>query len=229
MSNTAIISSVSNFDSMFELAQDLIKKQLVPFSFKTPQQIITAISMGRSLGMDEITSLNCFDVIQGTPAIKSKVIPGLLARKGVAIQVLKDYEPVYFTRKVPIKSDDGKIVIDENGQIKYYKDENGEYITEQKEIDRVTTIKVIRYFENIGVVENEISFHLSQAKSAGWFPDKENWVKLTAYMMMSRCISRAARIAASDLISGLYDEYEVLDSSDLKYTVDVETGEIKVD
>lgn len=222
------IQSIDNIEQMLNQAQYLIDNNLVPNSFKTPQQIVTAVAMGRNLDMDAITSLNSFDVIQGTPTIKSKLIPGVLSRKGVALQVIKDYEPVYLTRKVPKKDSEGKLLLDDDGNIQYYKNDDGTYLTDDTEIDRITTVRVHRYYPNIGVVVNDVSFNLAIAKASGWYPDKENWRKLTPYMMMARCISRVARIAAGDYMHGLYDEYEILDTLNVNYDVDTETGEVTI-
>lgn len=225
--NTNVIFSPNDTQSMLDHAQYLIDQGLVPVSYKTPQQIVTAISMGKNLDMDPITALNSFDVIQGTPAIKSKLVPAVLSRKGVAVKVVQDYEPVLVKKKIPIKDADGNVITIDN-VVQYYKNEDGSFVTEDKEIDRVTTVKILRYYPNIGVVDQDISFYLSTAKSASWYPDKDNWRKLTSYMMMARCISRAARIAAGDYLHGLYDEFEILDSMNIDYNVDPETGEVKV-
>jgi hypothetical protein len=216
------VTGLGQLQDQFDQAQYLIDNKLVPNQFKTPQQIVAAISIGSSIDMDPITSLNSIDLIQGNHAIKSKMIPGLLARKGIAIKVLKDYEPI--TKKVPtvIKGEDGKPLLDAEGNMKYYKDPNGEVIYKDVEIDRITEVEFTRVFPGIGPVTNVISFKLSYAEDAEWYPNKPNWKKMPSYMMMARCITKGARIVASDVLAGLYDDYETAEFTNASFDIDDE-------
>lgn len=219
MANANItVKSESTLAVLFEEAKILMDNKMVPSTIKKAEDVVNIIQVGENLGMNPITALNSIDMIQGTVAIKAKIIPGLLAKKGIAIQVLKDYEPIIERKKVPkfIKNDEGKkeYLFDDEGNPQYFKDpDTGDYIYKEEELDKITVVRFKRYFPEIGIVENDVEFRWSDAKSAGW-DSKPNWKKMPKYMMMARCIVRGARIVAADVIGGLYDDLEVSDFTD---------------
>ena len=95
-------------------------------------------------------------------------------------------------------------------------DEQGNFVYRQVPTnDFITEVEVIRYYPEIidpntklgTTITNKIKFLWSWAEKNGW-ATKDNWKKNPAYMMVARCVSRAARIAASDIVGGLYDDYE---------------------
>lgn len=234
MSNqlTKTTTSIDNFKNeieyLSEVSDYLVKNKLVPGGVK-PHEISLIVNTGKELGMNPITSVNNINIIQGRVCLQASVIPALLASKGIHIDVIKDYEPVYEEVKVPIKdSETGMPLIGEDGSIKYYRDDNGNILTKKKIVDRVTTVKFIRNIPNVGVTERECSFSWSMAADAGW-TTKSNWQKMPAYMMMARAISRGARLYAADAINSMYDNYEMIDAfvEDNNITV-TEEGEVFV-
>lgn len=169
--------ALQSINKMMDAAQFLIDNNLIPKARTTPKaaEVVMIIATGQSLGMDPITSVNSIDLIQGRVSVQSRIIPGLLSRKGIAVNLIQDYEPVYGD-PIPMRDDEGKPVINEDGVVKYYKDPDGNYI--RKEVDRVTTLEFVRDFGgDIGVVRNKISFYWSDAVKAGWI-QKDNWSKL---------------------------------------------------
>lgn len=221
------VSSVkSQVEELSEICSYLIENKLVPSGI-TPAQLTMMVNTGRELGMNPITAVNSIDIIQGRLSLQARIIPALLAQKGVYINVLEDYQPIYEEVSVPMKDPETKEVItDEDGKIKFYKDENGEVLKRKKIVDRITTVEFTRIFPNGITRVGEISFTWSMAKDAGW-DTKPNWQKMPAYMMMARAISRGARIYASDCIHGMYDNYEIMDAfvddNDIEVT---EEGEV---
>jgi hypothetical protein len=211
----------TSVETYFDQAQYLMDKNLVPKSYSKPEHIVMAISYGSQLGLDPVTSLNSIDIIENRIAIQARIIPGLLAKHGIAIEVIKDFEPVYERKPLVVKGEDGKPVVTPEGNMTYYRDENGDVMYKETEVDRITTLRFKRYFPNIGVTSSEISFRLSDAKKAGWM-SKQNWNKLPSFMCMARCISRGARLFGSDVIAGLYDNYEVAEFTDTEFDVDSE-------
>lgn len=199
----------TSLESLFEQAQILMDRKMVPTTIKKPEDVVNIIQIGESLGMNPSTALNSIDMIQGNIAIKAKIIPGLLAKHGVAVQVIKDYEPIIEKKPVYMKDANKKPILDDDGNPKIYTDPitKGPMIKEDI-VDYITTVSFKRNFPNIGVIENFIDFKWSDAVDAGW-DSKPNWKKMPRYMMMARCITRGARIVASDIIGGLYDNYEV--------------------
>lgn len=211
----------NSIEALFDRAQFLIDKKMVPATIKKPEDVVSIIQIGESLGMNPTTALNSIDLIQGAIAIKAKVIPGLLAKHGVAIEVVQDYEPIIEKEKVAkFTMNNGKkeLVFDSNGNPEFFMNPDGTYMTKDKISDYVTSVKFKRYFNNIGLVENTIEFKWSDCVAAGW-DSKPNWQKMPKYMMMARCISRGARIAAADIIGGLYDEFELADANNINISI----------
>jgi hypothetical protein len=218
----AIIANEENIiNSLFAKAQVLIDKKMVPSTIKKPEEVVSIIQIGEGLGMNATTALNSIDLIQGAIAIKSKVIPGLLAKHGVAVQVLKDYEPIIEQKKIPkfvVKDKKKEFVLDEEGNPVFFTNPDGSYMMKDDVVDYITAVRFKRNFPGIGVIENDIEFRWSDAVSAGW-DSKPNWQKMPKYMMMARCISRGARIAAADIIGGLYDDLEVRDAYNVNVNI----------
>jgi len=220
--------SEENIQDLFKKAEFLIEKEMVPSSIKKPQDLVNIIKIGQSIGLDEVSALNSIDIIQGAVSLKAKIIPGLLARNGVAVQVIKDYEQLYDEKPTPLTGPDKKPIVDEEGKMKYYCDPDGNPVLKKHyKDDYVTTLRFKRYFPNIGVVENDISFYWSDAVATEWHK-KPNWKKMPRYMMMARCMSRGARIAASDLMAGMYDNYEVAEFTGVDFDVNEDTGDLNI-
>ena len=202
-----------SIDELLEMAQYMMDQKLVPSGIRSPQAVMMIIKAGDNLGMDPITSLGNIDFIEGSVAIRSKMLGGILTAHGIGIQILQDDEPIIEKKPVPIMEEVNGAKVpktDSEGKVQYYRDEEGNIIYKETEIDRITTIRFTRYFKDIGVITNDISFRYSMAKDAGW-TEKSNWKKMRTYMMSSRCLARGARIVASDLIGALYTDEEVRD------------------
>lgn len=162
--------------NMFEKANWMIEKKIVPAGIKKAEDIVTIINKGEQLGMDPLTALNSMHLIQGNVAIKSSVIPGLLAKAGIGVELIKDFEPVI--KKVPVymKDDKGNILPpDENGNYKYIRTPEGEvqYKEVQVKVDDmdeyVTTIRFHRYYKDMDkTISSDYSFYWSDAVKAGW-------------------------------------------------------------
>jgi hypothetical protein len=224
--NTALDNFKDEVAYLSEVSTYLVENKLVPSGVK-PHEISLIVNIGKELGMSPITSVNSITIIQGRACLNASVIPALLASKGVHIDVIKDYDPVIEKVKVPMRDPSTKEPLkDENGNLKFYKDDSGEYIYKDKIVDRVTTIILTRNIPGVGVMKRECSFKWSMAEDAGW-TSKQNWKKLPAYMMMARCVTRAARLYAGDAINSMYDNYEMIDTFvDNDNIVVTEEGEI---
>jgi hypothetical protein len=131
---------------MMEQANFLISEGLVPpveGRAAKPSEVVMMISKGAKLGMDPITSINSIDIISGNTAIRTNVISGLLAKKGIAIRVVRDFDP---EKEIAyIRDKEGNPLIDDNDKLRYYIDHDGspKY---GKPKNWVTEIEVIRDF-----------------------------------------------------------------------------------
>lgn len=230
--------SVINDDTvdMFARAKMMIDKNLIPSGIKKPEDVVVIVNMGNQLGMDPITAVNSMHLIQGNVALKSSVIPGLLAKAGVGVELIKDMEPVMKRTPAYMKDKDGKMMgADEDGNFKYYKDPDGNvaYKEEQVVVDGhpefVTTIRFYRYFKDMDkTISSDYSFYWSDAVAAKWV-SKDNWKKLPRFMMYARCVVRGARGVASDVIGGLYDTHEVVEFSKADYVIDKNNDAIPIE
>jgi hypothetical protein len=226
------LSVMMDTETMFQKAQWMIDRKIIPSGIKKVEDVVTIINKGHQLDMDPLTALNSMHLIQGNVAIKSSVIPGLLAKAGIGVELIKDYEPVM--KKVPayLRGEDGKILpADKDGNFKYYKNPDGSiaYKDEQVKVngnpEYVTTIRFHRFYKDMNkTISSDYSFYWSDAVAAQW-NKKDNWKKLPRFMMYARCVVRGARGVASDIIGGLYDTHEVIEFSKAEFTIDPKTND----
>ena len=149
------LSVMMDTEAMFQKAQWMIDRKIIPSGIKKVEDVVTIINKGHQLEMDPLTALNSMHLIQGNVAIKSSVIPGLLAKAGIGVELIKDYDPVM--KRVPayLRGEDGKILpADKDGNFKYYKNPDGSiaYKDEQVKVngnpEYVTTIRFHRFYKD---------------------------------------------------------------------------------
>lgn len=224
---------LDNIANARETAEKMVDMLNIKEDKKTKEQTIgdltRKILYGETMNFTPIQSLEYINIIGGNPTIKNQVLSSLLSKQGVVVNVIHDFDPVYDEVKVPVKDPNtGKAAVDENGVIKYYKDDEGNYILKKVLKDRITELEFVRYVDSIGeVVKSRCKFTWEMAQAAQW-DTKPNWVKMPAYMMMARCLSRGARLFG--VLTG-YDDVEMLDSIDLKkgQKLDInEDGELSI-
>lgn len=73
-----------NAKAAFWLAEQIQNSRLFSSSFGTAEAIFTIILRGRALGIDAVTSLSNFHMIEGRPAMHAALIVGLVLRSGKA-------------------------------------------------------------------------------------------------------------------------------------------------
>lgn len=71
----------ANFTQAAGLAQSLAKSGLMPRALATPEAILTAIVMGRELGLSAMKSIRSIHVIEGKPSLSSALIVALVKRE----------------------------------------------------------------------------------------------------------------------------------------------------
>lgn len=224
VSQNALTTRIQKTQDTVALIKVLVENKAIPATWEAnPERALQAIEYGAALDMSPIVALQNIEFIQGNISIKSKMIPGLLAKKNIALRVVRDCEPVFEKRRVPVMTLNPQTKKEEplrkDGEIVYKKDDNGEYLTVDVAVDHITEVEFIRNFPEIGVVKNVIAFKRKWAEANGWMT-KKNWQENLPYMMMARCITRGARIVASDIIGGLYDELEMADVSGVEVSIE---------
>lgn len=235
MSKSNELVGINTTQDMFDMATYLIDKKLVPSSIKKPEDVVAIINMGRHIGMEPQVALNSMHLIQGNIAIKSSVIPGLLATAGIAVELIKDYEPVMVSKPQFLKGEDGKTLPpDKDGNFKYYRNPDGSVAHKDEQVrfgpnneylEYVTTIRFHRFYKEMNkTISSDYSFYWSDAHAAGW-TSKPNWKSLPRFMMYARCVVRGARGVGSDVIGGLYDTHEVVEFTRAEFTIDPKTND----
>lgn len=70
----------ASFPEAIALATSLIKSGLMPKALNTPEAVVTAIVMGRELGLTAMQSVRSIHVIEGKPSMSSALIVGLVKK-----------------------------------------------------------------------------------------------------------------------------------------------------
>ena len=194
------ITKFQNFNSIEEQLQYaavLIKSGLVPDELKKPEQVVTVINQGKELGFGPLTSLNNVHNIKGKATLSVHAITGLIKQAGVTYKLIED--AVWITE------------IGEAHKVK---------LPETKYIDRRTTIRFYEFFGD-KIIENDISFTLSEAKSQELL-GKKNWKKMPIIMLRTRTLTIGGRFVAPQALLGMYETSEAADFSNEDVLLDKE-------
>lgn len=70
-----------NFEQALRLAEHLAKSGLMPRALSSPPAIVTAVIMGRELGLSAMQSVRSIHVIEGKPALSSALIVALVKKR----------------------------------------------------------------------------------------------------------------------------------------------------
>ena len=74
------------------------------------------------------------------------------------------------------------------------------------------------------------SFSINEARQAfasNW-EKKDNWKNFPKQMTLNRAISFCARAIAADVVNGMYETSELLDTTDVNYTINPDNGKVTV-
>ena len=198
------LGQFSNVEELKRYAQVLIDGKLIPASFKSAEAVVSAIQMGRELGVDPVTSLNNIIVISGKPTLTARLQAALVRKFGVAYKTIKDFQPIF---------PDGSNAPSQAGE---------------KPVDYETVIRFYVPFHNT-VIEDDVRFTWSMAQKME-LTTKDNWKKMPVQMNYSRCLSMGIMRNCPQAINGLYETSEIIDSvGSSEYTYDIDSeGNMKV-
>ena len=176
--NTEIIDQ----SQLTSFLNSLIASKKLPVHIKTVEDAFTVQQMGKELGFSTMQSFHYIVPIQGKLSLSSKAVGGLLRRGRVEF----------------ITKEDGVYV---------YKDgSTSEYVTENKPVDRRTSILFYR-----GGKEELVSFTWKDAELQG-LTAKDNWKRMPKEMLWARCLAKGANRIGNDLLLGLYTTEELSDT-----------------
>lgn len=173
---------------------------LLPDWVETPQQAIILAQYGKELNMPPLIGISMMYIIGNSPALTSRGMGYLLRRQGINYEVIRDNEMVYET--------DNPRNFYLEGEFK--KDDKGNLIP----LGQITTIKMTRPNSE---ATHYIHFSWADAERAE-LTSKNTWVKYPKDMMFARCLSKAARRVAPDVIGGWYLADELDDTGTIGYS-----------
>ena len=168
-----------------ELASIIVKSGLTPH--KKPEDAAVAMLTGKELGFKSMVSLNNIHSINGRAGLGVHLIVAMLLKNGIRVEILKDFVPAEST--TPNSSANGNDLLWRYTEVKFtrwFKNPDGTF-------DRIVTI---------------MKYTMKEAQLAGLL-EKDNWQKMPKIMLRTRCITLGARIAAPDVIMGMYEYSEI--------------------
>jgi len=152
--------------------------------FKKKEDALIAIMYGRELGFSPIVAMQNINSISGKASIGIHLITAMLQKKGIIIEVTEDYAPV----------------------------EPPGTNNPNRRTTVVITRDILRPSGQYQTVVTKLSYTLMEANLAGLL-DKDNWKKMPKVMLRTRAITLCARLAASDIIQGLFETNELIEIS----------------
>lgn len=187
-SETKNSNLISFNNNQMEVLQHLIKSKVLPESVKTVETAYAIVMFGKELGFSLMQSFSHIILVNGKPTVSAVACNALMQSNGILVETI--YDGHY-----------------------YYPDGSYHYIKkggDDKPLDRVTTLKVTRNYNN-QVISHEVNFTWFDAKTQE-LTDKDNWKRMPREMLYARCLSKAIRRIAPDILLGLYTTDEVVDS-----------------
>jgi hypothetical protein len=186
------VNKLTNFSDTVEalsFATHLIKSNVLPKGYDKPETVLIAMQMGKELGLNAVSAIFGIDIIQGRPALSSKLMAALVWANGCAMTTVKD----------------GEIILDSEGRFK-------DMIT-TIEFRRPYTVG-----NTTEVIREKVSFTWSEATALG-LSSKDQWKKQPGVMLYWRALSKGVRRIIPDKIAGLYNTLEMADTAGMSYMV----------
>lgn len=84
----------NNLKTKLDFCELILKSGMVPFAYKTPQQVLVAVLYGQELGFSPMQSLQTINVIQGVPSLSANGI------KAKILQAGGKFETVFWDDKI---------------------------------------------------------------------------------------------------------------------------------
>jgi hypothetical protein len=88
------LTNFKNTEDALEFSKHLILSGVLPKSYNKPETVLVAMQMGKEIGLNAVSSIFGIDIIQGRPALSSRLMLALVWGSGCALKTVKDCEPV---------------------------------------------------------------------------------------------------------------------------------------
>ena len=168
----------------WEFAVTAHRSGLYP-QFKGPEQIMMVVMRGRPLGLEAVTALDAYDMIQGRPRLKAVAIAGLIMAhpscQYLRCEYFGDDKSVWETLRV--------------GHTKPI-------------VREFTMDEAVRAGDNM---QPEYRWANGKKSKTGKMVVKENWIKRPGVMLQNRCVSAIGRQVYPDVMFmlGIYSREEL--------------------
>jgi len=198
------IDMANNLHEKRMYAVQMISSGLLPNTLATPDQlededyrekaigaVIAVVEYGRELKITPWVALHGMHVVQGKVVMGVHMYMGLALKNDILVDVVQDY-------------------------VRIYKGEG----SSKTLIDVHTTVEITRKYASFDGLVKSFKFtkRWSEIKKAG-LDTRDNYKRMPALMLRTRCITEALRLYAADVFMGTYEMSEMLDVTDTAYTV----------
>jgi len=198
------IDMASNLHEKRMYAVQMISSGLLPNTLATPDQledeeyrekaigaVIAVVEYGRELKITPWVALHGMHVVQGKVVMGVHMYMGLALKNNILVDVVQDY-------------------------VRIYKGEG----SSKTLIDVHTTVEITRKYAAFDGLVKSFKFtkRWSEIKKAG-LDTRDNYKRMPALMLRTRCITEALRLYAADVFMGTYEMSEMLDVTDTAYTI----------
>lgn len=205
--------SFASMEAMEAWGDRVVKSGFTPL--KTGSQVVSAVLLGRELGLGDMVSVNNIYPINGKATAGVHIINALLQKAGIIVEVVRNYEPCI---RFGFKDKDGGFVKDKDGNPILLKIDFVDVTPKDNEVkgttivDYKTVVKFTRQLKQPNGSFKEIihhsSYSWSEASQAGLL-EKDNWKKYAKQMTLNRAIAFGGRFIAADIMFNLYETNEL--------------------
>lgn len=247
MRDTLDIDVFNDSNKALEFFKVLVKsKQL---SGKTPEEAMVLYIKSKELGLPFMTASDHMHIVNGKAGVDIHIIKAKLLRAGGDIwwEKTEDYTPLYqytdggsfniickedeVESKIPrefafVYDKDSTDKAKANGKRPVWKDNNYQpvdwrtsYVFYRKKKLQITG-EIITLTEKSSFSWNDAITAKLPLDKNGALAELSNWVKYPGLMCDHRAFTFGARAIASDILMGLYDVKELLDSANVIYDID---------
>ena len=224
----------NSMTGMLSFAEQVLKSGLKPTYIKTPQDVVSAIIMGRELGFSPFVSMNNIYPIEGKPTVGVHLFTALALKNKTTYEILDDFKPIhsytdsmgnsYETSYLKDNKDTYFVAAFAPDKIpKGFKPPEGKVVVWKSvtPIDYITRIRFDRVMTDGKIWTITHSYKYSEAVQAG-LANKDNWKKQPKTMTRTRCLVAGIKLIGGDYTQGLVETTEMADSVGKVINIDEE-------
>jgi hypothetical protein len=221
-----------NMEEMLAYGKQVIKSGLT--KLEKPEDVVVAIITGLAIGINPAIAIQQIYPIEGVGTIGVHIITGLLLKAGITYEVLEDYVPLYKYKDSSNNVFEQDEVLQGNYQVVSKGTPKNALIEGKHPVARVLSDRktVIRFNRQLrrpdgsfAVLVHTETYNLSETPES--ILKKHNWVNNEKQMVFVACMRRGSRKIADDILNGIMETSEILDTKDINYNMD-EIGQVTI-